>query len=109
MATSKKTPAPEGSFALTFDTSTGACSRCAGLPTLRVEDTKGVIGYVAADWPWDSDFPAEPTHHPAEPHYEVEWFAQDTQRHDILGIRASDPYFIARAIYDAHRAGQAAS
>lgn len=103
MATTKKTPAPEGSFALTFESASGDCSRCAGLPILRVEDTQGVIGYVVAEWPWDAEVPTDPAQHPSEPHYRLEWFAQDPEREDILGIRASDPYFIARAIHDHYR------
>lgn len=102
MATTKKTPAPEGSFALTFESASGECPRCAGLPTLRVEDPKGIIGYVVAEWPWDAEVPADPAQHPSEPHYRLEWFAQDQEREDILGISASEPYFIARAIHDNH-------
>lgn len=107
MATTKKTPAPEGSFALTFESASGECPRCAGLPTLRVEDTEGTIGYVVAEWPWDEEVPSDPSQHPSTPHYRVEWFAQDPHRQDILGMRASEPYFIARAIFDSRRSGDA--
>lgn len=105
MAAKKKTAAPEGSFALIFDSTIGECPRCSGLPVLRVEDTQGSIGYVVADWPWDSTIPSDPAQHPVEPHYTVEWFAQNAEHRDILGIRANDPYFIARAIFDARRTG----
>lgn len=103
MSASKKTTAPKGNFALVFDSSTGACPRCSGLPTLQVTTTAGVIGYVVADWPWDTSIPDDPAQHPNHPHYIVEWFAQDRDGHDILGIRAGNPYFIARAIHDLHR------
>lgn len=109
MATTKKHPAPKGSFALIFDSASGECPRCAGLSTLRVEDAKGLIGYVVAEWPWHAAISDNPTEHPPEPHYEVEWFAQDPEGKDILGIRAADPYFIARAIHDAHRIRQSAA
>lgn len=106
MATSKKTPAPEGSFALTYESATDECPRCAGLPTLKVEDTKEIIGYVIAEWPWDLNISDDPAQHPNTPHYELEWFAQDREHRDILGIRATDPYFIARAIHDVQRSAQ---
>lgn len=108
MASPKKSPAPKGSFALIFDSATGECPHCAGLSTLRVEDAKGLIGYVVAEWPWDAPVSVDPAEHPSGPHYAVEWFAQDPERKDILGIRADDPYFIARAIHDAHRDHQPA-
>lgn len=105
MADAKKKSVPKGSFVLRFVAATGACPRCFGLSTLRVEDSTGTIGYVTAEWPWDSDIPEDPAQHPAEPHYRVEWFAQDAERRDILGVAAGDPHFIARAIYDARNAG----
>lgn len=107
MASSKKSAVPNGSFALQYHSTTGACPRCAGLPTLRVviaEDKKErVLGYVVADWPWDTDIPEDPAQHPAAPHYVVEYFAQDSEHRDILGISSENPHFIARAIHDAHR------
>lgn len=105
MATTKQSPAPEGSFALTFESATPDCPRCAGLPTLRVEADDQVIGYVVADWPWDTEISEDPAEHPDRPHYLVEWFGQDTQGLDILGIRSGDPYFIGHAIHDSYRQG----
>ena len=104
MAKSKNASAPKGSFAVKFESTTGECPHCGGLPTLRVEnDAAETIGYVVADWPWDTDIPEDPSKHPAEPHYVREYFAQDSQGREILGVTSEDPHFIARAIHDAQR------
>lgn len=105
MSSPTNSTATEGAFSLDFESTTGACRLCSGLPTLRVSTKSGVIGYVVADWPWDVDIPDDPSQHPDTPHYVVEWFAQDCERKDILGIPADNPYFIARAIHDRHQQG----
>lgn len=100
MPAGKNATVPDGSFALTYDHSTPACDHCCGLPTLRVQTARGTIGFVVAEWPWDMTIPEDPAQHPAAPHYVVEWFAQDQDHHEIPGVRADSPYFIARAIHD---------
>lgn len=103
MSNGKKNAAPDGGFALSFASSKGACTRCAGLATLHVtDDTGALIGMVVAEWPWGTDIPDDPEHHPQHPHYVVEWFGQNSEGVDLLGLRADDPYFIARAIHDQH-------
>lgn len=104
MTGGKNATAPERGFTLVFGTSKGACPRCAGLPTLHVTDDAGAtIGHVVADWPWDANIPEDPTLHPDEPHYVVEWFGRDKEGRELPGIRAEDPYFIALAVHDLTR------
>lgn len=101
MPSAKNATAPEGGFALVFGSADGACSRCAGLPTLHVLDDSGaIVGYVVADWPWDTDIPDDPEQHPQSPHYVVEWFGQDREGQELPGIRADDPYFIALSVHE---------
>lgn len=104
MASPQHATAPGAGFALVFGGSEGACSRCAGLPTLKVINDAGVtIGYVVADWPWDTDISDDPSEHPNDPHYVVEWFGQDDEHRELPGIRAEDPYFIALAVHEQHQ------
>lgn len=95
-------------FELRFSHTDAACAHCNGLPVMNVESEGVVIGVVSADWPWNAPLPDDPAAHPDHPHYEVEWYGQTPDGRDIPGIRAADPYFIARAIAEEHlRSSQA--
>lgn len=108
MAGGKHATAPTGGFALVYAGSVGSCSRCNGLSTLDVRNDAGtLIGRVVADWPWNVVVPEDPSDHPDDPHYIVEWFGQDAEGRELPGIRADDPYFIALAIHEQYRAGTA--
>lgn len=89
-----------GDFALAVVGTRPGCSFCGGLTKIGVfSRDQQLIGFLYSDWPWTSGITDDMEDHPNEPHYEVDWIAEDADG-NRLPDDVSDLYFTATRMYE---------